>query len=1164
MSDYFLDPNDWANVLNDKDANHALSGEELEALEALRESINGRPRFPAFINGRAGSGKSLILQCVFSDYMRVAAEEWYANPSQFLLPIYLTSTDTLLQSAKLRIKKIRDFAYRLNHGPTGFTEEKLSAFDSNHFDKCFVVFNSLLASLAIKTDPLLHSKRVFRFNEFHQWYSAESNRPVPLHTAWHIIRTYIKGMAIDGNFLSVKDLEAIPEGDLSVSPTDLRNTRAHIFDRYQGFLSENNAIDEQDLSIQALKTLARDTGVEKYGAVACDEAQDFTFVDHQVIARLSAFSAMSLNARDFTNVPMVLAGDPYQTINPTGFDWDKIKEKYFITLNYLFGLKDAVVNFQELTINYRSTPPIVALSNAVLGIRRLMGAKPGAQKSWQMPGRGGWGFYDINTTISGSRTNEVTRIIEQNILQSAGSVHILVNCEPEEKANFVANDAFLSKNVETLTIFTPMEAKGLEFERVILYKFAANDAPLIDQYGAGSKKADISDEYFVNKLYVACTRACETLYLVEAAPFEESFWHRLVQYNADHSLLFLREEFLNKLRAVGFDLCQITANATNWDVGEAAEGVRRRNAAQLIVAARNKGSSIVERKASADNAKKIFKLLQDDNGGKECEAILCELNGRSDEAGKIYFDIGNHQEALRCWWDGKCYQNILLHSEYRSAGDYFPIRKIAEYLVKNVDAAGKGEIEKYFNLVVRFTQKGAERKYSWTPVHSNPDVFRRAIDWLGIYVSGGEDREARHQQAKDWADWLYEGRARVRKEDMPDFVKIFRQIGEWMYKSGGEHLADGLKYLQDILKWEGEVIQERDKAEILALIAEFPESISKYSELGDIYPENLHDYNENAWNVFLAGVAADKDLRKLTGEHVAKLIEIARGLQVRELALQRLFLNNKTLFKTEWFRIVIAKYDGLGSSVQFALKPLCFEALLESKDFIGALRFVDGPKSYAAVLERAVENADSIDTTVKRDLVKAYASTPVGMLSPVSVGQYLEKLCTTKEDLGILAEYYRGLAEKGRIPQENLRSLMLRYGCVVKRLGVDFNSLSETDFKNSYAGVFDRKITSKDVFAKEVKAAEEKKLPVLLSMAEVTLGEFRAKKVPDKRQIRITSGSDLLAIFSREGETLSAQEVDGVLQKEGGGYILNGALWVKPEDSGISIKNGEQQEYLEF
>lgn len=86
---------------------------------------------------------------------------------------------------------------------------------------------------------------------------------------------------------------------------------------------------------------------------------------------------------------------------------------------------------------------------------------------------------------------------------------------------------------ETPLIFSVQEAKGLEYENVILVNFISNERAVFSDIADGVKASDLEGElkymrapdktdkslevykFFVNSLYVAITRAVKNIYLIE-------------------------------------------------------------------------------------------------------------------------------------------------------------------------------------------------------------------------------------------------------------------------------------------------------------------------------------------------------------------------------------------------------------------------------------------------------------------------------------------------------------------------------------------------------------------------------------------------------------------------------------------------------------------------
>ena len=130
-------------------------------------------------------------------------------------------------------------------------------------------------------------------------------------------------------------------------------------------------------------------------------------------------------------------------------------------------------------------------------------------------------------------TEPITRELNQKTRQSTHFAVVVMHPEqkPAARAHF-----------QTPLIFSIQEAKGLEYDNIILYNFtsaaeerfreitrgvSAEDVLGEDlRYARAREKGDKSLEiykFYINALYVAVTRAVENLYLIEANPGQRLF-----------------------------------------------------------------------------------------------------------------------------------------------------------------------------------------------------------------------------------------------------------------------------------------------------------------------------------------------------------------------------------------------------------------------------------------------------------------------------------------------------------------------------------------------------------------------------------------------------------------------------------------------------------------
>ena len=112
---------------------------------------------------------------------------------------------------------------------------------------------------------------------------------------------------------------------------------------------EKNYTNKPDL--EHFNSTLPNTGFDE---IIIDECQDLTYLEFQMLVRL----CIRHDVRRIT-----IAGDPLQTLNPTGFDWSRIKAM-FVRLSALESFfKD--IQIQSFHKNYRSQGSIVEFANAI-------------------------------------------------------------------------------------------------------------------------------------------------------------------------------------------------------------------------------------------------------------------------------------------------------------------------------------------------------------------------------------------------------------------------------------------------------------------------------------------------------------------------------------------------------------------------------------------------------------------------------------------------------------------------------------------------------------------------------------------------------------------------------------------------------------------------------
>lgn len=650
-----LGPDEWWEVQSTKKANMVLSAEELKVLDTLRSTDNHSPRYPLFINGRAGSGKSTILQFLFAGVLDVYLQnqeiEQLDTP-----PIYITYNKQLLDQAKETVTEIRKrSANQLENRP--LTDAGQDHESSNiQIDDCFYTVGELMRSLlpASKrqrykvTNHMTFRRFRSRWDDHRRQLRDVEARELSAGIVWHGIRAYIKGQDID----SPQDYSSLSNDRKSISEDKFALLFETGWRWYEQTCKDEGLWDDQDLAVELLE--CESSHLSRFPAIFCDEAQDFTGAELKLIQILSRFSSYNFSNEShlLRDIPFAFSGDPFQTLNPTGFKWGNIKAMYYENLVHRHGSSNTGkirLNYQELSRNYRSVSGIIKLSNAIQLIRCLLtnetDTKP--QHTQDAP-------QDV--VPQGYVLDGRQKLVESRIRESAELV-IIVPCEEGEEGDFVHGDKFLKSLVDEepknkLRIMGPLQAKGLEWERVVVYRFGEFalrkckslcdflQCPEQEKLHVISENERFMAEYFLNKLYVAVTRPRTRLFLADSQQAIHAFW----QFANDPSI---RAKLLNINTSMsdwsskhlgGFD----TGNDGSWDED-------RDSPTQIAVELESQGrgdgdTTLLER------ARYYFGIDGDQAGQDRCDAQIAELDGAFDEAAKIYAKLNDWHSALRCRW----------------------------------------------------------------------------------------------------------------------------------------------------------------------------------------------------------------------------------------------------------------------------------------------------------------------------------------------------------------------------------------------------------------------------------------------------------------------------------------------------------------------------------
>lgn len=273
-----------------------------------------------------------------------------------------------------------------------------------------------------------------------------------------------------------------------------------LFEKYLAFLKERNYYDPNILAHTYLSHVQ-----QTYDFVVIDEVQDITNIQLQLIFR-------SLKDPDH----FILCGDSNQIVHPNFFSWSTLK-------SMLYNAESLEVQkvTRILQANFRNSTAVTDLANMLLRIKQKRFGSIDKESNYLMKS-----VSDKAGEVVFVRDNEkAKRELNQKTRRSTKFAVLVMRDEDKAAAR---------RFFDTPLLFSIQEAKGLEYENVILVNFISNERGSFEEiirgidggelqedleYRRASDKMDKSLEvykFFINSLYVAVTRAVLKLYLFES------------------------------------------------------------------------------------------------------------------------------------------------------------------------------------------------------------------------------------------------------------------------------------------------------------------------------------------------------------------------------------------------------------------------------------------------------------------------------------------------------------------------------------------------------------------------------------------------------------------------------------------------------------------------
>lgn len=274
-----------------------------------------------------------------------------------------------------------------------------------------------------------------------------------------------------------------------------------VFEKYRSWLAESRLFD---LNLIAQDWLAR--AQPRYDFVVIDEVQDITPVQLALVLKTLKKPGHFL-----------LCGDSNQIVHPNFFSWAQVKT--------LFWHDATLAERQELRVlaaNFRNGQETTRVANQLLKIKQCRFGSIDRESNYLVQAVGG----EVGAVSLLGDKDAAKKQLDQQIRQSTQFAVLVMRDEDKAEAR---------KYFSTPLLFSIHEAKGLEYENIVLYRFVSdhraefteitqgvNPADLLAEqldYRRAKDKSDKSLEiykFFVNALYVALTRAIRNVYLIES------------------------------------------------------------------------------------------------------------------------------------------------------------------------------------------------------------------------------------------------------------------------------------------------------------------------------------------------------------------------------------------------------------------------------------------------------------------------------------------------------------------------------------------------------------------------------------------------------------------------------------------------------------------------
>jgi hypothetical protein len=291
------------------------------------------------------------------------------------------------------------------------------------------------------------------WRDFAGWFGRQQQafRGVDAHQAFEELRGVLAADA--AGVLSREDYRQLGVRQ-SIFPAEDRDRLFELFEKYRAWLLESRLFD-----LNLLAHEWRPLAAPRYDFVVVDEVQDLT------AAQLALILATLKKPGHF-----LLCGDSNQIVHPNFFSWSKVKT--------LFWRDPALAERQELKVlraNFRNGREATRVANTLLKIKHRRFGSIDRESNFLVDAVGG---EPGAVSLLSDKDATLRQLNQQTRLSTRFAVLVM---RDEDKAE-------AKKFFQTPLVFAIHEAKGLEYESIVLFRLVSGHRAEFAEIASGAPR----------------------------------------------------------------------------------------------------------------------------------------------------------------------------------------------------------------------------------------------------------------------------------------------------------------------------------------------------------------------------------------------------------------------------------------------------------------------------------------------------------------------------------------------------------------------------------------------------------------------------------------------------------------------------------------------------